>query len=50
MESALNKPFIEVESNQTTRNTSLDAQTILKKTIIFIWGGDEEWGVKTEIQ
>ena len=51
MQSALNKPFIEVESNQTTRNTSIDAQTVLKKTVIF-WGakGRGMEGVKTEIR
>ena len=50
MQNALNEPFIELESNQTTRNTSLDAQTILKKTVIFSGGGGRGMGVKTEIQ
>ena len=34
----LNKPHIEVEVNQTTRNTSIDGQTVLKKTVIFLGG------------
>ena len=42
----LNKPHIEVEVNQTTRNTSIDGQTVLKKTVIFFGGEVEErWGV-----
>ena len=35
----LNKPYIEVEGNQTTGNTSIDGWTVLKKTAIFEEGG-----------
>ena len=44
IQNGLNKPYIEVESNRTTRNTSIDAQTVLKKTVIFFWGGGREEG------
>ena len=40
IQNGLNKPYIEVESNRTTRNTSIDAQTVLKKTVIFFGGGE----------
>ena len=35
MENGLNKPYIEVEGNQTTGKTSIDVQTVLKQTVIF---------------
>ena len=44
---------MEVEDNQITRNTSIDAQTVLKKTVIFWGGGGGGRGmgrVKTEIR
>ena len=41
MGNRLDKPYMEVEGNQTTRKTSIDAQTVLKKTAIF-WEGVEE--------
>ena len=36
-----NKLYMEVESNQTTRKTSIDAQTVLKKTANFFGDGDQ---------
>ena len=52
MGNSLNKPYMELGGNQTTRKVSIDAQTVLKKTAIFLGGGgvEEGWGVKTEIQ
>ena len=35
MGNRLNKPYMEVEGNQTTGNTSIDGWTVLKKTAIF---------------
>ena len=49
MENRLNKPNIELGCNHTTRKTSIDAQTVLKKTVIFKEGVGRG-GVKTEIQ
>ena len=53
MGNRLNKPYMEVEGNQTTGNTSIDGWTVLKKTAIFEEGGgsklksDEKptWGI-----
>ena len=43
---------MEVEGNQATGNTSIDAQTVLKKTVFFFWveGWKRDGGVKTKIQ
>ena len=35
----LNKPYMEVEGNQTTGKTSIDGWTVLKITAIFEEGG-----------
>ena len=39
MGNSLNKPYMELGGNQTTRKVSIDAQTVLKKTAIFLGGG-----------
>ena len=39
MGNRLNKPYMEVEGNQTTRKTSIDGQTVLKYTVIFLGRG-----------
>ena len=41
MGNRLNKPYMEVEGNQRTRNTSKPAQTVLKKNAIFLGVGAE---------
>ena len=42
---------MELEGNQTNGKTSIDAQTVLKKTVIFGEGGwKRDGGLKTEIR
>ena len=49
MGNRLNKPYMEVEGNQTTGKTSIAGWTVLKKTAILKRGVEEGWGVNTEI-
>ena len=44
MQNALNKPYMEVEGNQTTGKTSIDGWTVLKKSPIFRRGEVGEGG------
>ena len=46
MGNRLDKPYMEVEGNQTTGKTSIAGWTVLKKTAIFVRGGVEEGGSK----
>ena len=39
MGNRLNKPYMDVEGNQTTGKTSIDGWNFLKKTAIFEEGG-----------
>ena len=39
MGNRLNKPYMEVEGNQTTGKTSIAGWPVLKKTVIFEEGG-----------
>ena len=36
IQSRLNKPYMEVKGNQTTRNISINAQTVLKNTVVVV--------------
>ena len=44
MGNPLNKPYMEVEGNQTTGKTSIAGWTVLKKTAIFEEGGGRGMG------
>ena len=39
MRNRLNKPYMEVEGNRTTRKTSIEALTGFKETVIYGGGG-----------
>ena len=49
MQNRLNKPYMEVEGNGTTKNSSKLAQTVLRKTIFFggrgVEGGSQNWNL-----